>query len=290
MSDTSPYAPPAPSEALRVFKPDPRKHIFSKWSLIKWATYFICLGMVVLIAVDTNRVNQIAKSLILGMILLYYFSNLYSVNKMEETWNVWAYRIRLLRGKKVHVVWDMDDIELGDACPLEKIFVVIPGVMVILMMTGEEYFTLHRGFPKANITENNQTLEYCIKKFLDGLTENLIFASTWYTVSNPKKNTQKLIKEASERKENSKATDIHLQGLGMFVDNDNRVQIVGKQIYTTGLGKCRDINQAISQFKSIVPGLEEKLSPSLESMYRITNVEEIIGIFKEMYGPDEVVD
>jgi hypothetical protein len=290
MSDISPYAPAAPQESLRTFKPDPRKHIFSKWSLIKWLTYGICLALFLLAATDPNPFTQKMKGIVLISIIGYYFTHFWRVATMEKTLSKWGYRIRGLTGKRNKVLWEMDEIELGEACPAEKIIIIDPFSMVLLKTVDDEYFTMFRGFPKANITENTETLEFCVKKFLDGLTENLVFSSDWYTISDPKKITQKVVKEALDKPENSKATDIHLQGLGIAIDQDERVQVAGKQIYSMSLGKCRDIEKAISQFRSIVPGLEDKLKPALDSMYRITDPEEIIGIFKEMYGSEEVVD
>lgn len=290
MSDISPYAPTAPQESLRTFKPDPRKHIFSKWSMIKWAFYGIGITLFILAATDPNPFTQKAKAVVLLFVVGYYFTHFWRVSTMEETLSKWGFYVRKMNGKSKKVLWEMDEIDLGEACPAEKIIIVDPLSMVILKTVDDYYFTMFRGFPKANITENTETLEYCVKKFLDGLTENLVFSSDWYTISDPKKATQKLVKEALDKPENSKATDIHLQGLGMSVDQDERTQIAGKQIYSMSLGKCMSIEKAISQFRSIVPGLEDKLKPALDSMYRITDPEEIIGIFKEMYGSEEVVE
>lgn len=290
MADTSPYAPAAPQESLRTFKPDPRKHIFSKWSLIKWAFYGLAVLLFILAATDANPFTQKMKAILLVFVVGYYFTHFWRVSTMEKTLFRYGFILRGITGKRKKVLWEMDEIELGEACPADKIIIVDPLSMVLLKTVDDEYFTMFRGFPKANITEKTETLEACVKKFLDGLTENLVFSSTWYTISDPKKTTQKVVKEALDRPENSKATDIHLQGLGISIDQDERTQIAGKQIYSMSLGKCLTVEKAISQFKSIVPGLEDKLKPAIDSMYRITDPEEIIGIFKEMYGSEEVVE
>lgn len=290
MPDISPYAPPTPQESLRTFKPDPRKHIFSKWSLIKWVFYGAAILLFILASTDPNPFTQKMKGIILVFVVGYYFTHFWRVSTMEKTLSKYGFIIRGLTGKRKKILWKMDEIELGEACPAEKIIIVDPFSMVLLKTVDDEYFTMFRGFPKANIGEDTETLEYCVKKFLDGLTENLVFSSDWYTISDPKKITQKVVREALEKPENSKATDIHLQGLGIAIDQDERIQIAGKQIYSMSLGKCLTVEKAISQFKSIVPGLEDKLKPALDSMYRITDPEEIIGIFKEMYGSDEVVE
>jgi hypothetical protein len=298
MSDDSisPYAPARPSKPLRSFKSDPYKHIFSKWSITKWTTYFLCAYIFVWAATDPDRISMIEKLTFIPIIGVYYYIYLYDARIMEKTFTRWRFKFDALKipfikdTKHISIKFKMDNQELEDLLPLREIVVIKPGIETLLKYKGNRYGVMWRGYPKKNEDDNLTELELRVKKFLDGLQENLVFKSIWYTIENPKQESRKALEIASSEGEHNKARDIHLQGLINYVDSDLRAQCVGKYVYFMDLGVCRNVEKAKIQFDAIVPGLEEILKPALSGLTRVTNPVEVYGIFEEIWGTQEVID
>jgi hypothetical protein len=298
MSDESisPYAPARPSKPLRTFKSDPYKHLFSKWSITKWATYFSCAYIFVWAVTDPDRISMIEKLIFIPIIGTYYYLYLYDAREMEKTFTRWMFKFDALKipcikdTKHVSVKFKMDNVELEKFLPLKEINIVQPGIITLLKYKGNRYGVMWRGYPKKNEEDNLAELELRVKKFLDGNPENLVFKSIWYTIENPKQEARKALEIASNEGEHNKARDIHLQGLINYIDSDSRTQSVGKYVYFMDLGVCHSLAKAKIQFDAIVPGLEEILKPALSGLTRVTNPVEVYGIFEEIWGTQEVID
>jgi hypothetical protein len=298
MSDDSisPYAPARPPKPLRSFKSDPYKHLFSKWSITKWVTYFLCAYIFVWAVTDSDRISMIEKLFFLPIIGVYYYIYLYDAREMEKTFTRWGFKFDALKipylkqSKHIRVKFRMNNSELEELLPLREILIIKPGVITLLKYKGNRYGVMWRGYPKKNEDDNLRELELRVKKFLDGLQENLVFKSIWYTIENPKQEARKTLETTSNEGEYTKARDIHLQGLISYVDADDRAQVVGKYVYFMDLGICENKNKAIMQFNAIVPGLEQILKPALSSIQRVTNPIEVYGIFDEIWGVKEVTE
>jgi len=298
MSDDSisPYAPARAPKPLRSYKSDPYKHIFSRWSITKWATYAICAAIFLIAVSYTNDIITMAEVLIfIPFIGVYYWFYLYDAREMDKTFTRWAFRYNAIKipylkqTKHVKIKFRMNHNELEDLLTLQEIIVVKPGVITLLKYKGNKYGVMWRGYPKKYENDSLIELELRVKKFLDSLQENLVFKSIWYTIENPKQEARKALEIVSTEGEHTKARDIHLQGLKAYVDQDSRAQVVGKYVYFMDLGYCQNQKAAMIQYYAIVPGLENILKPALNGLARVNNPLDIYGIYGEIWGVKEVV-
>ena len=290
MSEQSPYSPSVPPRSLRTYKKNPYKDPRSKWNLVRWINIFIS-GLLMLYAVSgTDTASMLLRLIIWLAHAVFYIKFLYNVEDMDRTFTISGYYKDAAQKKHIKVKFRMEPEEMGELCPVEEIHVIIPGVMTIVRYRGSQYGVILRGVPKKRDRDAQAELELRVKKFLDGIWENLYFKAIRYTVKGRKQELRKGLSEAAaaEGKPN-KARDLHLQDLISYVDTDTRPQNLERFVYFQDLGRCRNLNQAIIQYKSIMPGVETLFKTTMHSYYVVTNPAEILGIYDEFYNGEEAL-
>ena len=287
---TSPYAPPTPSKSLRIIKPDPYNYLFSKWNFIRWSFYFTTIIIILWALTDTIILLAIAKGILAAAVLIYYYTHLHNARKMDETLNVWAFRKRVVCKDDLIITMSNDTEYLDEVFPLKQIIIVVPGIVTLLKFKGDVYCVMWKVHTKNYDQSIIDDLELRVKKFLDGLQENLVFQSVWYKVDAHNAKTIKVIGEASESPIHTKPKDLHIQALMAYVTTDTRTQNVVKHVYLQSLGYCSTIEKAISQFDAIIPGLETKLKSSFHELERVTAVTDVVAIQQEIWESEQVVE
>ena len=287
---TSPYAPPAPSKSLRIIKPDPYNYLFSKWNFIRWAFYFTAMIIILWALTDTIIWIAVMKGILALAVLIYYFKNLHNARKMDETLNIWAFRKRALFKDDLIITMSTDTEYLDEVFPLKQIILVVPGLVTLLKFKGDVYAVMWKVHTKNYDQSVIDELELKVKKWLDGLQENLVFQSVWYKVDAHNAKTLKVIGEAAESSIHTKPKDLHVQALMAYATVDNRPQNVVKHVYLQSLGRCVSIEEAISQFDAIIPGLESELKSSLHDLERVTAVTDIVAIQQEIWESEQVLE
>ena len=209
---------------------------------------------------------------------------------MDETLNVWAFRKRALFKDDLIVTMSTDTEYLDEEFPLKQIIIVIPGIVTLLKFKGDIYCAMWKVHTKNYDQSIVDELELKVKKWLDGLQENLVFQSIWYKVDAHNAKTLKVIGEASESPIHTKPKDLHVQALMAYATTDTRTQNVVKHVFLQSLGYCVSVEKAISQFDAIIPGLESELKSSLHDLERVTAVTDVIAIQKEIWESEQVVE
>jgi hypothetical protein len=228
-----------------------------------------------------------AKGIMALGLLFYYWLNLHDARKMETTLHIWAYRKKIMLKQKIVIKFVTDEEYLSDYYPLAEVVMVFPGVTLLRFKDGK-YAVMWKVYTKNYDPSIVDELELHVKTFLDGLPDLLVFNSIWYKVTAQNKKAKQVIEDGANHPLHTKASDMLVQAYMAHVTTDTTPQNIVKHLYFQELGYCRSIEEAISQFDSIVPGLERILKNSFHNIERLVVPADIFAIFRELWEDEEV--
>lgn len=288
MSETPYQAQDAP-RVMRSYKKNPYRDFRSKWNIVRVINMTISGGIMLWVVNVPDLYTGLARSTVWLAHAYIYLKFMYDADDLDKTQTIFNFRKDSLLGRHKKIKFKMTDEQMGEICPVEEICVVVPGLVTLIRYRDNNYGVLIRGFPKKPDGDGQQTLLLKVKKFLDGLQEGLFFKSIRYTVSSRNQDTRKGLEQAANEGEHNKARDLHLQDLMSYVDTDERPKSLERFYYFQDIGKCRNLEHAMIQYNSIIPGLKALLKGSMTSYYFLSNPMDIIAYYQEFYEGEEAI-